>query len=290
MADAVAVEPAPAAAPPVAEAPKPEPVAEPAAADPSKPKPGDFAAKAKAERERVQAAQAGKALQAERDALKTQLDTARGELDKITQRRQSYVQNPVQALMDAFPGMEPIKAFELISEAAKTGKTPPSAETYALQQRLEEMDRKLSAKVDADEKAQRQAAADQAKQTEAQFRQEIADFVKENAETYELTSLYQQEDTVFAVIDEHWRKTKEETGEGEILTKKAAAELVEKRLEELADKALKSKKIGAKLKAEPPKTLTNDLATKTTAEGRGMSERERMARAAEAIDRLGGLK
>jgi hypothetical protein len=254
---------------------------------PPKPKPGDFARKAAAERERVQKAQAGKAEHEEFQRTKAERDALKAEIEKANARRQTYIQNPVQVLMDAFPGMEPAKAFEIIGEAARNhGKAPVQTETYAIKQELEAMKAQAAAEKEAAQVEAKKAQEAAAKETETAFRAEIAEFVKEHAETYELTALYEQSAAVFEVMDAHFRATFDpETGKGEILTKKQAAEKVEAHLEGLGEKMLKAKKMAAKLKpAEPetPKTLTNDLA-QSTFSGSAKTEQERMARAMAAL-------
>jgi hypothetical protein len=257
---------------------------------PTKPKPGEFARKAQAERERVQKANAGKAEHEEFQRTRQERDALKAEIEKISARRQTYLQNPVQVLMDAFPGMEPAKAFEIIGDAARNhGKAPVQTETYALQQRLDAMEAQRKADLEAQQAERQRIAQEQARAAESTFRAEIADFVKENAETYELTALYEQQDAVYEVIDAHFRQTQSETGKGEILSHKKACELVEAKLEEMADRALKTKKVSAKIKPpEPatPRTLTNDLAQSSFGNA-AKTEAERMARAMAALDKLG---
>jgi hypothetical protein len=284
MIDAVAVTPAPVAAVEgVSDAPVKADEKAPEA--PPKTRPGDFARKAAAEREKVQKAQAEKARSEELTTTKAERDALKAKIAEIETRRQGYVKNPVQVLMDAFPGMEPAKAFELIGEAARNnGKAPVSAEVYALQQQME-ADKAERLKAAEDEKSERQRAAqEQAQAAETAFRSEVADFIKENAETYELTALYDQHASVYAVIEATYAET------GKIMPTKEAAEKVESKLEEMADRALKTKKIGAKFKApepETPKTLTNEMAIPSTFGGAGKNEEERMQRARAALEKLG---
>jgi hypothetical protein len=264
----------------------------PKATEPPKPRPGEFARKAAAERERVQRANADKASAEDAKAARAEAAELKARLADIEKRRSSYTQNPLQALQDAFPGMDPVKAYELIAESARNhGKAPVQAETYALQQRLDAMEAQRKADLEAQTKASQQSAREQAQAAEAAFRSEVADFVKENAETFELTALYEQTDAVYATIDAHYEKTMRDTGKGEILPTKKAAELVEAKLEELVAKAMKAKKIAAKLPKEPdptPKTLSNDLSQQTTfVTGPAKSEQERMARAMAALEKLG---
>jgi hypothetical protein len=268
--------------------PPPEPVvAEPAPTEkpPEKPKPGEFAAKAKAEREKVQRVQAEKARAEELTQAKAERDALKAKIAEQEERRKGYVKNPVQALMDSFPGMDPAKAAELIMETARNGgKAPVAAETYELRQRLDEMESKREAEAKAQQEERQAQAKAQAQAAETAFRSEVSDFVKEHAETYELTALYDQHAAVYEVIEAVYSET------GKIISTKEAAEKVEAKLEEMADRAMKTKKIAAKFRApedKGPRTLTNDMAIPATLTGPAKSEQERMDRARLALEKLG---
>lgn len=284
------VAPAATEAPAVTEAPKVEDKPAEKPADPPKPKPGEFARKAAMERERIQKAAAEKAGAEEAAKAKAEARELRSRLDAYEKRRGEYAKNPLQALTDMFPGMEPVKAFELLAETARnSGKAPVQAETYALQQRLDAMEKQRVADLEAQKQAAEQAQRQQAEAAEKAFRAEVADFVKANAETYELTALYGQADAVYAVIEAEYAKS------GKIISSKEASEKVEAKLEELVEKATSAKKVSAKMAAKfkpadpAPKTLSNDLATQVSTErpSAASTEAERMRRAAEALSKFG---
>lgn len=288
MSEVVVETPAPAATEaPAVEAPPAPPTPEKA---PDKPRPGEFAKKAAAERARVAAAAADKGAKEEAEKARAEARSLQEKLETLEKRRAGYVKNPLQALLDAFPGMEPVRAFEMIAEAAKNhGKPPVQAETYELQQRLDRVEAQRQADLEAQKSEREKAVREQAQAAEKAFRSEVSDFVKENAGEYELTALYDQHAAVYAVIEAEYAKT------GKILPTKEAAAKVEAKLEELVEKSLAAKKVAAKIaaKAKPaedpaPRTLSNDLATQVTTErSPAATEAERMARAAKALEKFG---
>jgi len=258
------VPPAPAPEKPPEGTPEPPKAPEP-------PKSDRFARLAKAEQQRV----------AKEQALKVQESTLakrQADLDAWETRRKGYAQNPLQALMDAFPGMEPVKAFELIAEAAKNGGKPgASADTYAVRQELAEFKAQQAKATEEAQKLQAAASEQAAKEAEAAFRDQITEVVDANPDDFELTKLYGQTSLVYATIEEAHQRT------GKIMPIKEAAALVEKYLEGEAEKALKTKRIQAKLAPQPgTRTLSNDLAQGGSQRG-PMTEQERMARALAAL-------
>jgi hypothetical protein len=276
------------AAPVAAAAVAVPPEAPPKPADaPVKPKLGDFARRATAERAKVLASQAEKARDERAIRAESERDALKARISEIEERRQGYIQNPIQVLMDAFPGMEPAKAFEIISDAARNnGKAPVQAETYAIKRELEAIKATALAEKEASQAEARKATEARAKETETAFKAEISEFIKENSETYELIALYEQSAAVFEVMDAHFRATFDPaTGKGEILTKKQAAGKVESHLEGLGDKMLKAKKIAAKIQSQATpstKTLTNDLAQGARSTP-ALTDKERLARAIAAM-------
>lgn len=146
------------------------------------------------------------------------------------------------------------------------------------------------------EGAKRQAEADEAKVIE-NFKGEISKYLEENAKKYELTIFDGKQDLVYEVIDEHFTRTfDQETGRGEILSKDAAADKVEKWLREtkyakapeleffkstLSPQQPKPEvKQELKFSPKPSRTLTNQLsATPAPARTRPMTDDERVAKA-----------
>lgn len=126
-----------------------------------------------------------------------------------------------------------------------------------------------------------------------QFHREVLDFVKNNASQYELTALYEQGGLVIQVLEEHYAQT------GRAMKYEEAAGLVEKHMEELAEKALASNKIKSRL--QPPKlppvegekprepapakrTITNTM-TASTPSPRARTKEDRMRAALAILDK-----
>lgn len=78
-----------------------------------------------------------------------------------------------------------------------------------------------------------------------EFKGEISDFVKEHAEDYELIGLHDAQNLVYDVTEAHFIKTQR------VLSIKEAADLVEKWLEEQAERTFKAKKFTAKGQPAP---------------------------------------
>lgn len=126
-----------------------------------------------------------------------------------------------------------------------------------------------------------------------QFHREVLDFVKSNAAQYELTTLHQQEGLVIQVLEEHYAQT------GRAMRYEEAAGLVEKHLEDLAEKTLASSKFRSRL--QPPKpppaegekprepapakrTITNTM-TASTPSPRARTKEDRMRAALAILDK-----
>lgn len=129
-----------------------------------------------------------------------------------------------------------------------------------------------------------------------QFKSEITKHLSENAERYEFIAFDQCEDLVYETIDEHYERTKDpETGIGQVMSIKDAADKVEAYLEKKYEKAPSLKKLQAFLARKPesktpakpqpqerqtPKTLNNTLsATPSKAPTRVVTDEERIAKA-----------
>lgn len=144
----------------------------------------------------------------------------------------------------------------------------------------------------ADSKAQaKKEQEDAMKVQEAEviesFKTEISSFLKTNVEKYELIQGFKQESLVFDTIEEYY------TANNKVLSITEASDMVEKYLEQEAEKALSFNKIKAKANPQPAvkvedkastawgklqqpsKTLTNQQTTKPQV----LSEQERINRA-----------
>ena len=139
------------------------------------------------------------------------------------------------------------------------------------------------------------AAEQKESQLTNEFKSEIANYIQDNSERYELIAFEQSQELVYDVIDGHYERTKNpETGLGEILTIAQGADKVEEFLEKKYDKARTLKKMQALLaprqetnapKPKPtdsqkPKTLTNSMSATQMPQRTGpITDEERIRRA-----------
>ena len=109
-------------------------------------------------------------------------------------------------------------------------------------------------------------------QSDKEFRARIDSFV-EGKEQYELINAQGASELIYQVVAQHWHKTLEETGTGEVMDLEVAADLVEKHLEGEVERLSKTKKLSARFQPPPseptkpnmtpansdPATLTNGM-------------------------------
>lgn len=202
--------------------------------------------------------------------------------------------------------------YDVLTETKLSGgKPPPDVGLKALEEKIEARFRAEAEARDRAEKerlaaleAQRTQIAEQQRQQVEAWRTATVDFVKGAGEQYELTNLYGAADEVPALIEGQYQRT------GRILTREEAADLVEKHLEEMLQKATASKKYREKYAGKAPEavatgsvpsaqtrtpTLSNNLtastASSTTTANGPLSDEERFRRAiaaAEAVERARG--
>lgn len=179
-------------------------------------------------------------------------------------------------------------SFEQIAEMAlNDGKPTPDMMQNELEQKfnskLQELEQKLQ------EKEQQEQQARQQKMLQ-EFRQNLDNFVEENAAEYELIKANEATDLVYGVIEEHAENT------GEILEYKKACDAVEAYLLDEAKQHLSLGKVKsllesqqAALKQEQPRersaaTLSNELTAQPVSEnGRPLSDEESKKRAASLL-------
>ncbi len=171
---------------------------------------------------------------------------------------------------------------ELTQSLLKDGEIPPEVKLREFETKLETMERERLA--EKEREAQDQKRMQEANESKAitDFKSEINQYVSDNAARYEYIKFEEQEELVFDVIDEHYKRTMDhETGIGKVMNIAEAADKVEKHLEEkdLARKKLsKAQALWGSLpqglakqltkpevnKSQPPKTLTNNLTASTS--------------------------
>jgi hypothetical protein len=223
------------------------------------------------------AAKREKKAQEERAALKAErekLDAERKELERMRLRPEEYTRKPLQVLADAFPGVDPARAFKMLSDAIlNDGKPTADFGVQEVRGELGSLKQQIADLAKSREEERQKAEEEQRQKATAGFQAEIDSFLKTNADAYELTNLYGQSKLVFATIQEHFDRTEEE------MSIRDAAEKVEKYLEAEAEKALKAKKFAGKLK--PPAEAAPTLGSETPSPGptKPLSFEERRKRA-----------
>lgn len=128
------------------------------------------------------------------------------------------------------------------------------------------------------------------------FKGQIRQYVTDNKVRYELTAFEEQEELVFEVIDEHYKRTIDaSTGAGKIMSIQEAADKVELFLEQKEQKRRElnkvktlwgaipkpvQKKLENQVEQQKPKTLTNTLTASPAPQRRvPISDEERVQRA-----------
>ncbi len=189
-------------------------------------------------------------------ALQKQMADLKAQQAKVAEyeaARKAASQNPVKAL-EAL-GL----TYEQITQFLLNGNKPtPELEIASVKQEIERLRQETALKEKAAKQAQEQAARAEYQRTLAEFSNEINDFVKTNADKYELTSMYQGESIVQATIEQHFNNTKK------ILSIQEAADLVEKYFEEQVQAAQKTKKFQAKSQPKEGGPAKSEQAAKTS--------------------------
>lgn len=114
--------------------------------------------------------------------------------------------------------------------------------------KFEELEKRISDKDQTDKTARYD-------RIQKNYMRKVGDFVDKNPETYEFVKANDASNVIYDVVEQHYKES------GKILTIKEAADAVESHFEGEAEKLLKLKKVGARLKAfmdqpKEPKTPT----------------------------------
>lgn len=219
------------------------------------------------------------------DAQKAEIEKIRQEIEAAKAKKGSYRTNPLSLLEENGLTYKELTDYILNNNTVST-----EAQIKAIQDRLDETEkRREQERLDAQKRAEEQAREREA-QVIQEFRAEIASFIKDKAETFELTALYDGSDLVYDTVEEYFEKT------GKVLSIPEAVELVEKYFESQVEKAAKTKKLSSKLSAPskpqedirqpaPTRTLSNTKYTSSTPSLVSPKvESDRMARAMAALD------
>lgn len=203
----------------------------------------------------------------------------------------------------------PLKALELLGLsyedltkiALADGNVPPELEIRKVRAELDEFKNSQVEALQRQAEEAKQLAEKREQATLEAFKGDIAKYISENSDRYELIAFEGKQDLVFDVIEEHFERTKNpETGLGEILKTDQAADKIEawlekreqerlglKKVQALSEKARAPKSLQAQLAAKPktptsqtPKTLTNNLsATPSAPRTKPVTDEERISRA-----------
>jgi hypothetical protein len=194
-----------------------------------------LAKKEKAARSQIEAAKQLQAQIAEREA----------KIKELEAKYSKKPANPIEALMQH--GFTYQEATDYILNGEK-----PTADLKikTVEDRLAEFERKQEEReLKALEDAKKDEERGRAEAIE-NFKGEIKDYVTKNADTYELINLHETYDLIYQTVAEHFQETREK-GEPKILSVQEAADLVEKHLEDIVDRTLKTKKIQSRLSPKP---------------------------------------
>lgn len=143
--------------------------------------------------------------------------------------------------------------YDKLTEVKING-TPPTdiiaseLETRMSAMRKEMEEREAKWRKDLEERDVKLTEAE-AKRAQDAHASSVLDYVRTNAEKYPLIAEFKEEGTVLRAIKEHWEATakQDEEGnwEGEVLTAEQACVLIEKRIDEIAERAVKLKTASA---------------------------------------------
>lgn len=202
---------------------------------------------------------------------------------------------------DVFKALE-LKGYDykkltdlMLAGQSAAPKAPEDPATIA-RKAIEDFKKEQAAK-DSEKEAAAKKAADEAKSKQdadlaaayESFRSEINEHIKTNEAEYELISLYGQQELVVETVQGYFDK------HNKVLSIKEASEMVENYLLGEAQKAMKTKKLGAKTeepKAPAPKetprtaskTLNNDMTANVPVNTPARNEQDRFKRAMAALE------
>lgn len=176
------------------------------------------------------------------------------------------------------------------------GQIPPEVEIKKLDQKLDSFLEAQKQQEQQREQLEKKRQEEENNRLISEFKTEITDYVKEHSERYEFITFENAQELVYAVIDEHYERTRNpESGKGEVLTISQAADKVEEYLEKKYLKAKELKKLQALLQpvavskqpvktnpvnSQKPKTLTNQASASPEPIPAGiLSDDERVRRA-----------
>jgi hypothetical protein len=255
-----------------------QPEAQPAAEKPKEEKSARFAAVMRKEQSALKKLQEVKALEAK-------IAEEKAKLEAFERTKASAKQDPFKLLEELGLTYEDLTTMMLNDK-----KPPADLAVRAVRDELENFKRQQEEERQRILVEQQQQAQAQQQKIIAEFRAGCLDFVKKHDAEYELINVYDAGNLVVDVIEQHFAQTQK------ILTTQEAASLVEKHLEEQAEKVFSSKKWKSRTSVPPPvadpekqvaaqqRTLSNTLTSSTPAAISQRVESDRMKRALAALE------
>lgn len=148
---------------------------------------------------------------------------------------------------------------ELTKSMLSDGNIPPEVQIKKMDEKFNRfVEEQKRAELQREEDAKR-AAAEREGRAIDNFKTEINTYLKDNAAKYELIHFEGQEDLVYEVIDEHYKRTLDEkTGIGKVMSIEEAAEKVEQHLTDKYDKSRNINKV-KQLWAAGPKAVQSAI-------------------------------
>lgn len=224
---------------------------------------------------------------------KKSLAAERAEYEKFKSAKQGAKKNPLDYLSEAGLSYDELTQFVLSG-----GKSNEPDELEALRNEFKALkEERAKEKTDA-QKAQESAQ----KQAEIQaidgFKEQITEFVEQNKSTYELASMRDATDDIFATINEafiislnEWKRAGSRSAKPAPMTIKEAADIVEDFYEKEVMRLNESEKIKNKRNPpqeparpkEPSKTLTNNMSSTAASLVPAKNDNDRMRRALEKL-------
>jgi hypothetical protein len=201
----------------------------------------------------------------------------------------------------------PLKALEALGlnydEISRTvlqdGQLPPDVQVKRVEEKFESYKAEQEKAKEEAKLQEQKRAEEQEQQVITSFKSDITTYLKDNSARYELIKFEEQEDLVFNVIDEHYKRTLDpESGVGKVMSIKEAADKVELWLEQKYERSRSVNKIKglwgmlpkaiqeqaqkptSAMQTQKPRTLTNNIsATPAPIKRVPVSDEERIQRA-----------
>lgn len=250
------------------------------------------------------------------------MDKVSGRLEVLIRREQAAVareqaakakEAEIQAHLSRIKEFESVKenpkrALELLGldydqltqSLLNDGNLPPEVQIKKVEDKFEAFKREQELEKERLQKEADKKAEEQLTKTIENFKSEINSYISDNKSRYEFIEFEGQQELVFEVVDEHYKRTTDpETGVGKVLSIAEAADKVEAYLEKKYEKAKaleKTKTLWGSIPREtqktleqqalkpqmsqPPKTLSNQLSASSTKPKVGpISDDERIQKA-----------